>query len=115
MGAEQAEHVLDVSQLVVWRCRGGVGGWKGRWGVCCSSHHLSIAQWAGAWLLGMVAGWGSWGQEGLWSGVRAFIAALVGSSCRGMKMVRSLWGLSRWSGFGYDFDSSPVLFHTSKI
>ena len=45
-----------------------------------------------------VSGWGSWGQEGLRSGVSAFVAALVGSSCRGMKMVRSLcW--SRWSGW----------------
>ena len=98
VGAEQAEHVLDVSQLAVWRCRGGVGGWKGKWGVCCSPH-LSVAQWAGAWFLVTVLGWGSWGQEGLWSGVRWFVAALVGLSYRGMKMVRSLWGWSGWSGW----------------
>ena len=56
VGAEQAEHVLDVSQLAVWGCSGGVGGLRGKGGVCCSSHHLSVAQWAGAWLLVMV--WG---------------------------------------------------------
>lgn len=50
--------------------------------MCCSPHHLSIAQWAGAWLLVMALGWGSWRKEGFWAGVREFIAALLGSPWR---------------------------------
>ena len=47
VGAEQAEHLLDVSQLVVW---GGVGGFRdmgggGKGWACCSLHCLSITQW----------------------------------------------------------------------
>ena len=44
-------------------------------------------------------GWGSWGQEGLWSGVRGFVAVLVGSSWRGMRKVRSPCGWSGWFGW----------------
>lgn len=57
MRAEQAEHLLNVPQFVVW---------GGRW-FCCSLDHLGISPWAGVWLLLLWMGWGHEGQEWLWT------------------------------------------------